>query len=378
MSKVWKFAFDRSKHHSPLFGSTVLHFKNFVVAWTIVWCTFLVCGGIFHAIEGGKDRRSIIAHEREYKTLMSSVQAMDDDTAEEDIEFVLDWMVDHGDCTIPNLNKRNWDFSSSMYIVFQLVSTIGYGVFAPATPSGRCFAAFVVLAFLPLFNHAMGLSQTYVGNLLRWLQERICKGETLHAAKVYVCIAVVLLFSWMCLGALLFLHRKDVDEHHLDFADGLYFTYITVSTIGLGDFSYNTGMTEPMGILWSIVGIAFFNETMDCVSPFLDALGTKFHVVVWNFLCGKEEFDNQIEPASSRTVSEVAVESSDKSVDPTDMKGMVADEGGDAQQQTPQDELTAAAKSLTTILVFFVLSLFIGGAIVSAFEYPREQKFNQQ
>ena len=137
-----------------LLGLSNIHFINFLVAWIFVGVVLVGGSLIFSAIENDRDRRDIRAHVNDYKSLIETLDEMEDDKVESDIEFVFEWMVDHGDCTIPHRNHPNWDFTSAMYLVFQLISTIGYGVFAPITPGGRCFATLLVLAFLPLFNYA--------------------------------------------------------------------------------------------------------------------------------------------------------------------------------------------------------------------------------
>lgn len=386
---------DAANHDTPIFGSTLLHLKNSAVAWIAVWSTLLVCGGVFHAIEAAKDRRTTLAHDEDYQTLIASV---DDDTVVEDVDFVLEWMVEHGDCTIPTVDDPNWDFSSSMYLAFQLISTIGtlflseslssslrstqfllrcackfligYGVFAPATPSGRWFAVFVVVAFLPLFNHAIKLLGIYIGVFFRFVQTTIFKDTAWHTKRVYGTVAIFLLFFWMCIGATLFLHRKPADRHHFDFRDGLYFTFVTVSTVGLGDYSFHTAFTEPAGIIWSIIGIAMFNEVMDCVSSVLNNIGTKVHTTAVNVVCGSEEVDNKLEEQASEA-------SSEKSGTPVEVAVLdLNDKNAGGTPLDPLDELKAAVASLATTLFFFVPSIAIGGAIISAFEHPREEKFS--
>ena len=117
----------------------------------------------------------------------------------------------------------------------------------------------------------MELTDPYIDAIIKYLRDLIFS-EAWRTNQVYAAVSMILLIVWMCIGSLLFLHRKKLRDHNQNFGDGLYFTYVTVSTVGLGDYSYNTHVTECTGIIWTIVGISLFNRFLAVVGEFLDKL----------------------------------------------------------------------------------------------------------
>mmetsp|Transcript_71329 Transcript_71329/g.126045 ORF Transcript_71329/g.126045 Transcript_71329/m.126045 type:complete len:405 (-) Transcript_71329:150-1364(-) len=52
---------------------------------------------------------------------------------------------------------RNWDFPGSMYYCYTLITTIGYGTFAPKTPGGKIFSCIYALVGIPFSAYQLSL-----------------------------------------------------------------------------------------------------------------------------------------------------------------------------------------------------------------------------
>ena len=84
----------------------------------------------------------------------------------DDLDWVLNWLEAHGDCSIPSLDSLNFDLAGSIFLAFTIMTSIGYGSYAPATKAGRIFAIVYAMVTLPIFAHALSLSQSYFGQAL--------------------------------------------------------------------------------------------------------------------------------------------------------------------------------------------------------------------
>uniref|UniRef100_A0A674JZ41 Potassium channel domain-containing protein n=1 Tax=Terrapene triunguis TaxID=2587831 RepID=A0A674JZ41_9SAUR len=126
----------------------------------------------------------------------------------------------------------NWDFSNSFFFVGAVVSTIGYGTQCPKTVAGQIFCVFFASFGIPL---------TIV---------------FLHRIKFLTLLffLVMGILVFLCLPSLVF----QVVEGW-SYSEGIYFAFITLSTIGFGDYVVgkdNTLAFVILGGLTSFLGAA--------------------------------------------------------------------------------------------------------------------------
>uniref|UniRef100_A0A665UYD9 Potassium two pore domain channel subfamily K member 16 n=1 Tax=Echeneis naucrates TaxID=173247 RepID=A0A665UYD9_ECHNA len=128
-------------------------------------------------------------------------------------------------------NPSNWDFSSSFFFAGTVVTTIGYGNLSPSTMSGQVFCVFYALCGIPL-NLAF-LKQA--GN------------PSLQGTLFFIS------------GSLLFLVIPPLLFSYVEgwtFSEGFYFAFITLSTIGFGDYVVGTDPDkEYIALYRSLAGI---------------------------------------------------------------------------------------------------------------------------
>ncbi|XP_068441282.1 potassium channel subfamily K member 6 [Clinocottus analis] len=129
----------------------------------------------------------------------------------------------------------NWDLASSMFFANTLVTTVGYGHTTPLSDTGKAFSILYALIGVPFtmlvltacvqrIMHPLVLAP--VGLLQRRMQPR--PATTVHF--VLLLAAVVLCF--FVTPAAIF----STLEPSWSFLDGIYFCFISLCTIGLGDF----------------------------------------------------------------------------------------------------------------------------------------------
>ncbi|XP_013871412.1 potassium channel subfamily K member 6 [Austrofundulus limnaeus] len=143
----------------------------------------------------------------------------------------------HGVSVLRNTSeKSNWDLASSMFFANTLVTTVGYGHPAPLSDAGKVFSIIYALIGVPFtmlvltacvqrVMHPLVLAP--VGLLQR------CGLKPRPATVVHFLLLLVLVVLCFFLApAAVF----SLLEASWTFLDGIYFCFISLCTIGLGDF----------------------------------------------------------------------------------------------------------------------------------------------
>ncbi|XP_075892698.1 potassium channel subfamily K member 6 [Nelusetta ayraudi] len=133
-------------------------------------------------------------------------------------------------------SPSNWDLVSSMFFANTLVTTIGYGHTTPLSDTGKAFSIFYALIGVPF---TMLVLTVCVQKLMYPLV--LAPVGVLHRAGLEQRPATIVHFVLLLLGVVLgfFVAPAAVFsamEVSWSFLDGIYFSFISLCTIGLGDF----------------------------------------------------------------------------------------------------------------------------------------------
>ncbi|XP_066271724.1 potassium channel subfamily K member 2-like [Branchiostoma lanceolatum] len=166
----------------------------------------------------------------------------------------------------------HWDFLPSVTFSMTVVTTIGYGAHTPQTTGGRVFVIFYALLGIPLTAAFLSglagvmsdVARRFTDAILRWNPK--CTPAT--ASRI----------AWACclvLGTGVFFVLPAWVVHFVEkwsFLDSVYFMFVSLSTIGFGDFvagtekqNYWEGYRIMMKV-WIVVGLAFLATIFDLVS----------------------------------------------------------------------------------------------------------------
>ncbi|TWW78754.1 potassium channel subfamily K member 1b [Takifugu rubripes] len=161
--------------------------------------------------------------------------------SEERLERFLKKALDASNYGVSILNNAsinwNWDFTSSLFFASTVLSTTGYGHTAPLSDGGKAFCIIysaIGIPFTLLFLTA-AVQRIMVFSTRRPISY-VHRQWGLSKAVVGVAHAVVLSFLAICFFLLIPAAVFSALEDNWNFLDSFYFCFISLSTIGLGDY----------------------------------------------------------------------------------------------------------------------------------------------
>lgn len=130
----------------------------------------------------------------------------------------------------------NWDLAASMFFANTLVTTIGYGQATPLSDTGKAFSIFYALIGVPftmlvLTACVQRLLYPLVLAPVSLLQRSGLEPRSATAVHFALLLFLVVLCFFVAPAAIF-----TVVEGSWSFLDGIYFCFISLCTIGLGDF----------------------------------------------------------------------------------------------------------------------------------------------
>ncbi|CAM2111327.1 potassium channel subfamily K member 5 isoform X1 [Caretta caretta] len=133
-----------------------------------------------------------------------------------------------------NKTFNNWNWPNAVIFAATVITTIGYGNVAPKTPAGRVFCIFYGLFGVPLcLTWISALGKFFGGRAKRLGQFLTKRGVSLRMAQI-TCTAIFIV--WGVLVHLVIPPFVFMVTEGWDYIEGLYFSFITITTIGFGDF----------------------------------------------------------------------------------------------------------------------------------------------
>jgi hypothetical protein len=126
-------------------------------------------------------------------------------------------------------NSSSWDLQGSVFFMFQMVTTIGYGNQAPQTKGGKMFALFYTLLGFVIYGYLSMIMTGCVEGMVFAAVSKVTKVMRIHQHRQAICVfleaSVVLL--WIVIMGFYYSSFED-----WTFTDSLYFSFISITTIG--------------------------------------------------------------------------------------------------------------------------------------------------
>lgn len=207
---------------------------------------------------------------------------------------------------------EGWTFVASLYVVTQVITTVGYGEFTVTSDGMRIFMAFYVLACLVILAYYLNLYLQQVvdwqsDSIRRYLRqlEREADNELVGATDQQVrakygavnkvaATAILFLLS-VAFGTIFFrLYEhcacpdslqerkgcKDTDYatcvatggYTKGYTEAFYMSVITMTTVGFGDYQPRTEVGRLVGCVWMLLGVVITVTCLNALSLyFLEA-----------------------------------------------------------------------------------------------------------
>ncbi|XP_037310732.1 potassium channel subfamily K member 5-like [Pungitius pungitius] len=185
---------------------------------------------------------------------------------EESLAEILEIASDAADqgVTFVGEHRNSWDWANSVIFAATIVTTIGYGNVSPKTRGGRMFCILYGLCGIPLCLVWISELGSFFGDRAKRLsQVLIRKGVSVKKVQ-FTCTALFLL--WGLLVHLLIPPFVFMSMEGWSYLEGLYFSFITLTTVGFGDFvaGVNPNMDYPRlyrvcAELWIYMGLAWLS-----------------------------------------------------------------------------------------------------------------------
>ncbi|XP_040885249.1 potassium channel subfamily K member 1-like [Toxotes jaculatrix] len=212
---------------------SALNFALLVVGYIL----YLIIGaGIFSAIEMPYEHELRQELKAARQHFLSNNTCVSDARLEELLARALE-ANNYGVSLLGNDTSRNWDFVSSLFFTSTVLTTTGYGHTVPLSDEGKAFCIFYSLFGVPVTLFFLSAVVQRIMVLVtqrpvsyfhrRWAMSR-SKLAAIHAT----CLALVMMLLLLIIPAWIFINL----EKEWNFLESLYFCFISLTTIGLGDY----------------------------------------------------------------------------------------------------------------------------------------------
>ena len=250
----------------------------------LIYTGYLIIGGvIFHTTECPQEQEES-KQKYELREAIINLKTRLDDSDRETLEKVLKRYVStdfQDESDNMTTDCRRWDHVNSVFFSFTVVTTIGYGHLFPGTPEGKAACLVYALIGIPLNALLVGS----LGNLFSSKLKKILlhfqnnndfqEGSTTRDRTMLLVLETAgftILFTGCLLlvPAAIFMHLEN-----WDFGDSLYYTLITLTTIGFGDMVPDHTHIDSKAarwvymagvILWILIGMGYIIAVIEVIS----------------------------------------------------------------------------------------------------------------
>ncbi|XP_034078478.1 potassium channel subfamily K member 5a [Gymnodraco acuticeps] len=172
----------------------------------------------------------------DYSTQKDTILKKHPCLTQDDLDYILEAVSDaagQGVTITGSKTFNNWNWPNAVIFAATVITTIGYGNIAPKTPSGRVFCIFYGLFGVPLCLTWISELGKFFGGRAKHLGQFLTKkGFSLRKAQ-FTCTAIFLL--WGVLVHLVLPPFVFMWQEGWSYIEGLYFSFVTLTTIGFGD-----------------------------------------------------------------------------------------------------------------------------------------------
>uniref|UniRef100_G3PJ46 Potassium channel, subfamily K, member 5a n=1 Tax=Gasterosteus aculeatus TaxID=69293 RepID=G3PJ46_GASAC len=187
---------------------------------------------IFQVLEEPNWKAAAKRYRDQKDTILKDYPCLTKDDLDKILEVVSD-AADQGVTITGSKTFNNWNWPNAVIFAATVITTIGYGNIAPKTSAGRVFCIFYGLFGVPLCLSWISELGKFFGGRAKHLGQYLTKkGFSLRKAQ-FTCTAIFLL--WGVLVHLVLPPFVFMSQEGWTYVEGLYFSFVTLTTIGFGD-----------------------------------------------------------------------------------------------------------------------------------------------
>jgi len=161
----------------------------------------------------------------------------------------------------PSLFENPWHFTGGLYFCFSIATTIGYGNFTPMTDLGKAlvipYSVLAILSLLWFLKQNMSVFRHY------------CCTDFSNGL-VRTGITVLMLVAYLALTGLIYQSL----EEEWSYLDSIYFSWVTTSTIGFGDYFPDHNSSTMVGqffmLFIALQFLTYLSDTVGCLIRWFD------------------------------------------------------------------------------------------------------------
>ncbi|XP_008300490.1 potassium channel subfamily K member 17-like [Stegastes partitus] len=248
----------------------------------LVYVTYVLIGGvIFWKLEGELGKKDISVLLLNKKKLLTTYPCMNQEGLEAVAQVVQDaskvGLSLKGNYTTDGF----WKFTSSAVFAATVVTTIGYGNMSPSTTAGQIFCVFFALIGIPLNMVVLNRVGKYMLAIERDVSDFL-EGKTGQRRCMRFSVHLV---SYLCGTVLFFIVPMIVFQQHEGWthSQAIYYCFITLSTIGFGDFVADSNPDKEypdwysvLMAMWIFFGLAWLALLINHSIDILERLNAHF------------------------------------------------------------------------------------------------------
>ncbi|XP_054470320.1 potassium channel subfamily K member 17 [Anoplopoma fimbria] len=246
----------------------------------VVYVAYVLIGGVvFWKLEGQLGQKDIGLLLQNKNTLLTRFNCLNQEGLEA-VAQVVQQASKAGLSLKGNYTSDGfWKFTSSAVFAATVVTTIGYGNMAPSSTAGQIFCVFFALFGIPLNMVVLNRVGKYMLAIERNISDFL-EGKTGRKRCTRFFVHLV---SYLSGAVLFFVMPMIVFQLHegWTFSQAIYYCFITLSTIGFGDFvaDSNPDKTYPdwysvLMASWIFFGLAWLALLINHSIDILERLNT--------------------------------------------------------------------------------------------------------
>ncbi|XP_067883910.1 potassium channel subfamily K member 6 [Heterodontus francisci] len=221
-------------------------------------CYLLLGAVIVSLVERPHERRL----REELRDLKSRLLNTSSCLAEADLEHFLERALTADRYGVSILNntshKTNWDFPSAFFFASTLITTVGYGHTTPLSNGGKAFSIFFASLGVPLTMLVLTVIAQRLMVFLTYRPIRLCQARLGYTKQQvtrvhFLLLLLLALVSFFLIPSAIF----SAIERNWSFLDAFYFCFISLTTIGLGDYVPGEQTNQKLRPLYKM-SVAFY------------------------------------------------------------------------------------------------------------------------